>query len=133
MQWTQNLSIGVDAIDEQHKKLFEMTDQLFEAGKNNKAKEFIVELLNFLDDYTKKHFSDEEKFMLKLGYPGYQQQKKAHDEFIQQIKILKKDYESSGGNIVLIINANQIVLDWLINHISKEDKKIGEFAKTSNK
>lgn len=133
MQWIQNLSIGVDAIDEQHKKLFEMTDQLFEAGKSNRAKEFIVELLNFLDDYTKKHFKDEESFMLKIGFPGYQQQKKAHDEFIQQIKILKKDYECSGGNIVLIINANQIVLDWLINHISKEDKKIGEFAKTAQK
>jgi hemerythrin-like metal-binding domain len=130
MQWTENLSVGVESIDEQHKKLFEMTDQLFTAGKQNRAMEFIVELLDFMDNYTKKHFSDEEAFMLKIGYPGYQQQKKAHDELIQQLKILKKDYEASGGNIVLIINANQILLDWLIKHISGEDKKIGEFAKT---
>jgi hemerythrin-like metal-binding domain len=129
MLWTENLSVGVEAIDEQHKKLFEMTEQLFEAGKKNMAMGFIVELLDFLDDYTKKHFSDEEAYMLKIGYPEYQYQKKAHDEFIHQIKILKKDYESSGGNIVLIINANQILLDWLLKHISKDDKKIGEFAK----
>jgi hemerythrin len=129
MQWNPNLSIGVESIDEQHKNLFEMTDRLFEAGKNNRAKEFIVELLDFLDDYTKKHFSDEEAYMLKIGFPEYPNQKKAHDEFINQIKILKKDYEVSGGNILLIINANQIILDWLLQHISKEDKKIGEFSK----
>lgn len=130
MQWTENLSIGVESIDEQHKKLFEMTDQLFDAGKKNKAMDFIVDLLNFMDDYTKKHFSDEEAYMQKIGFPGYPEQKKAHDELIQQIKILKKDYEASGGNIILIINANQILLDWLIQHISREDKKIGEFARS---
>ncbi len=130
MQWNPNLSIGVDAIDEQHKNLFEMTDRLFEATKSNKAMEFIVDLLNFLDEYTKKHFADEEAYMLKIGFPEYRYQKKAHDEFIQQIAILKKDYQVSGGNIVLIINANQIILDWLLKHISKEDKKIGDYAKS---
>lgn len=129
MPWTQNLSVGVDLIDDQHKKLFKMADQLFEAGRLHKAKEFISELLGFLDGYTKKHFADEEGYMLKIGYPGYDFQKKAHDEFIHQLKILEKDYESSGGNIVLIINANQIILDWLLKHISVEDKKIGDFAK----
>lgn len=132
MPWTQNLSVGVAIIDDQHKKLFEMADRLFDAGRNHKAKEFISELLGFLDGYTKKHFADEEGFMLKIGYPEYESQKKAHDEFIQQLRILVKDYESSGGNIVVIINANQIILDWLLKHISVEDKKIGDYAKSIN-
>lgn len=130
MPWTQNLSVGVDLIDDQHKKLYEMAERLFEAGRQHKASEFIAGLLSFLDDYTKKHFADEEGYMIKSGYPGYASQKKAHDEFIQQLKILKRDFESSGGNVVLLINANQIILDWLLKHISVEDKKIGDFAKT---
>lgn len=128
MPWTQNLSVGVELIDDQHKKLFEMAEQLFEAGRQHKASDFIAELLGFLDEYTKKHFGDEEGYMLKIGYPGYASQKKAHDEFIHQLRILQKDYESSGGNVVLIINANQIILDWLLKHISIEDKQIGEYA-----
>ncbi len=128
MPWTQNLSVGVDLIDDQHKKLFEMAEQLFEAGRQRKAKDFIAELLGFLDGYTKKHFADEEKYMLKIGFPGYDSQKKSHDDFIHQLKILEKDYESSGGNVVLLINANQIILDWLLKHISVDDKKIGDFA-----
>jgi hemerythrin len=130
MSWTQDLAIGVREIDEQHKKLFEMAEQLFEAGKNRKAKEFIGELLDFLGDYTKRHFKDEEGYMLKINYPDYAVQKKQHDDFIAKVASLKKEYTASGGNLLVILNANQMVLNWLVNHISKEDKKIGQFAKT---
>jgi hemerythrin len=42
---------------------------------------------------------------------------------------LQTDYRESGGNISVIVKANRIVVDWLINHITKMDKKIGEFVK----
>ncbi|WP_312645729.1 bacteriohemerythrin [Hydrogenoanaerobacterium sp.] len=127
--WTSDLSVGVDAIDKQHKIWFEKADQLFEAGKSGKAKEFILQLLDFLDEYTKMHFRDEEKYMLEMNYPEYPVQKKLHTEFIAKLDKLKQDYEQSGGNIVVIINANQMVVDWLIQHISMQDKKIGVYAK----
>ncbi|MEI8216009.1 MAG: bacteriohemerythrin [Eubacteriales bacterium] len=128
--WTENLSVGVEIIDNEHKKLFEMADQLFDAGKKGKAKDFISPLLDFLEDYTKKHFKDEEKYMQSIRYPEYENQKKLHTDFITELLKLKKDYEESGGNIVLIINANQMVLQWLLKHISNEDKKIGAYARS---
>lgn len=129
MPWTQNLSVGVPMIDTQHKTWFEKAEKLFEAGKNNQAKEYIGELLNFLEDYTKKHFADEEKYMLSIKYPGYGEQKAAHSEFIRQIAKLRSDYAASGGNLLVILNANQLVLQWLTQHISNMDKKIGQFTK----
>lgn len=130
MPWTERLSVGIDTIDDQHKMLFEKADQLFEAGKNQKAKEFISELLDFLDEYTKKHFKEEEQYMLRIKYPELENQKKLHKEFIEQLGKLKSDYASSGGNVVVIITANQMVLKWLTNHIGIEDKKIGEYVKS---
>ncbi len=129
MPWTPSLSVGVNMIDEQHKTWFDKAEKLFEAGKKNQAKEYIGELLNFLDDYTRKHFADEEKYMLSIRYPGYDEQKKAHTAFIAQLDKLRNDYKNSGGNISVIINANQMVVEWLTKHISNMDKKIGEFAK----
>lgn len=129
MPWTPSLSVGVSMIDEQHKTWFDKAEKLFEAGKKNQAKEYIGELLNFLDDYTRKHFTDEEKYMLSIRYPGYDEQKKAHTAFIAQLDKLRNDYKNSGGNISVIINANQMVVEWLTKHISNMDKKIGEFAK----
>lgn len=128
MPWTQSLSVGVAMIDDQHKMWFEKAEKLFEAGKNHQAKEYIGELLSFLEDYTKMHFADEEKYMLSIGYPQYAEQKKAHTLFIDQLAKLRTDYDASGGNFLVIINANQLVLDWLTKHISNMDKKIGQFA-----
>ncbi|MEI6102232.1 MAG: hemerythrin, partial [Eubacteriales bacterium] len=62
----------------------------------------------------------------------YPAQKKLHDEFIAKLALLKKEYGESGGNIALIINANQMILDWLVNHISSMDKKIGDYVKQKN-
>ncbi|MDW2800068.1 bacteriohemerythrin [Clostridium boliviensis] len=132
MPWTQNLSVGITMIDDQHKMWFEKAEALFDAGKNNKAKEYVGELLDFLDNYTKKHFADEEVYMQKIHYPGYAEQKQAHTAFITQLTKLRNDYNSSGGNLLVILNANQMVLEWLTKHISNMDKKIGEYAKTAH-
>lgn len=132
MPWTQNLSVGISMIDDQHKMWFEKAEALFDAGKNNKAKEYVGELLDFLDDYTKKHFADEEVYMQKINYPGYAEQKQAHTAFIAQLTKLRNDYKTSGGNLLVILNANQMVLEWLTKHISNMDKKIGEYAKTTH-
>lgn len=129
IEWTPNLTVGVASIDDQHKKLFDMADQLFEAGRNNKTKEFISEMLDFLDKYTKQHFQSEETYMRSINYPGYEDQRKMHADFIASLAKLRKDYDESGGNILVILNANQMVVDWLLKHISIEDKRIGDYSR----
>jgi len=129
LEWTQNLAVGVELIDQQHKTWFEKANQLFEAGKQGKSKDYIVKMFDFLDEYTKNHFNDEERYMLSIKYPEYNVQKQLHTEFIKRLSDLRKEYEASGANIGVIINANQMILDWLVKHISMQDKKIGEFVK----
>lgn len=106
-----------------------MADQLFEAGRNRKAGEYIAKMFEFLEDYTKKHFRDEEEYMLSIQYPEYSAQKKMHDAFVRELGVLRKKYDESGSNIAVIMEANQMVLNWLTNHIAKQDKKIGEYVK----
>lgn len=128
--WNPGLSVGVDSIDGQHQQLFKMANDLFEAGKSGKSKEKIGELLNFLDSYTKQHFSDEEAYMKSINYPGLAEQQTAHKNFVAELTKLKAAYDTSGGNISVIIGANQMVIDWLTKHISGMDKKIGVYAKS---
>ncbi|HWR18539.1 MAG TPA: bacteriohemerythrin [Clostridia bacterium] len=133
MPWNPLLSIGVGKIDKQHEELFQKAEALFEAGKNGKSKEYIGELLKFLGDYTVTHFKDEEAYMAAIGYPNLAQQKQQHMGFVEHFMSIKEEYEKSGGNILLILNANKLIIDWLTQHISVEDKKIGEFAKRAGK
>lgn len=133
MPWTPLLTVGVDLIDEQHKTWFDKAEKLFEAGRKREGQQYIGELLEFLDSYTKEHFADEESYMLKINYPGYEEQKKAHTAFIAQLAELKENYATSGGNILVILNANKIIIDWLVKHISNMDKNIGKYAKENLK
>lgn len=127
--WTKNLEVGVDLIDQQHKKWFEKADQLFEAGKSGKSKEYIVQMFDFLDDYTRTHFKDEENYMHSINYPELSAQKQMHEGFIKKLKELRSEYDKEGVNLTVILNSNQFILDWLTKHISQADKKIGEFAR----
>lgn len=128
MPWRPELSVGVTLIDDQHKLWFEKAEKLFEEGKKGTAKAYVGELLEFLTAYTKKHFADEESYMRKINYPHYEQQRQAHADFIRKLDQLKKDYDSSGGNISVIIAANTMVINWLTQHISTMDKEIGAYA-----
>lgn len=130
IEWTPNLSVGVSLIDDQHKILFERANQLFEAGKERRAKEYISTMFDFLDEYTKQHFGDEEAYMEEIGYPQIEAQKRAHAHFINELARLKSEYEKSGGNALVIINANKFVVDWITNHIRTMDRKIGEYVQT---
>lgn len=130
IQWTSNLSVGVELIDDQHKIWFQKADQLFEAGQKGQAKELILQMFDFLDEYTKVHFRDEEKYMASIQYPGIDEQKRMHTGFIDELAKLRKEFVESGGNILLIINANKMVINWLTKHISTADRKIGEYVKT---
>ncbi len=130
IEWTPDLSVGVESIDEQHKIWFQKANELFQAGKERRAKDYINTMIDFLDEYTKQHFKDEEAYMEKIGYPELDAQKKAHANFIKELAKLKSEYNQSSGNIIVIINANKMVLDWLTNHIKSMDKKIGEYVKS---
>ena len=127
--WTKNLDVGVELIDSQHKNWFEKANQLFEAGKTGKSREYIIQMFDFLDEYTRTHFRDEEKYMQSINYPEISSQKQMHADFIKKLTELRKQYSDEGANISVIISANQFILDWLTKHISNADKKIGEYAR----
>ena len=88
--------------------------------------------MGFLDQYTKKHFADEERYMLSINYPGYDEQKKAHTAFIGQQK-LRSDYQASGGSLTVIIQANKMVIDWLTKHISIWTRRSATSSRESNR
>lgn len=130
IKWTPDLSVGVKHIDDQHKIWFEKANALFEAGREQRAKEYINQMIDFLDEYTKEHFRDEEAYMEEINYPELNAQKRAHASFVNDLAKLKSDYNESGGNLRVILNANKMVINWLTNHIRIMDKKIGEYVRT---
>lgn len=123
--WDNSYSVNIREIDEQHKVLIKLINNLHDSMKVGKGKEALGPILNELVDYTVYHFGHEEKLFTDNGYPESSQHKAVHAKLVEQVKAIKKDYES--GNAVMTIEVMHFLKDWLSGHIMGTDKKYSSF------
>jgi hemerythrin len=101
--WKEDLKIGVDQIDNQHKELISRIDGLFEACNNGKGKEEVLNVVDYLGEYVVTHFSDEEALQRKYGYPEYDMHKQLHTQFIKDFGVLKNNLNEGGLHLFLLL------------------------------
>ena len=133
MEWSQDLAVGIDDIDEQHKELFRRINKLVESVRQSRCRETIPQVIEFLEEYVIVHFSEEEKYMKEHGYPGYEEHKALHSEFLESISGLKEELEKlrnkGGSSYELSVTTNQVVVEWIVAHIIKVDRELGGFLR----
>jgi hemerythrin len=130
IQWRDSLAIGVTAIDNQHKELLSRFDRLLNACQAGQGIEELKKLQVFLGEYVHTHFNDEEALQRQHHYPGYASHHAEHLYFIRQINKLKSETQEEGVSTHHVIETNNMLLKWLLNHISKVDKELGAFLKS---
>ena len=122
MTWTDKLGVGVKVLDDDHKRLIDLLNQLDDGMKKGKGKETLGKVLDGLVSYTKFHFAREEEFFAKTGYPAATH-KKEHDDLVKQVLDLQARYKS--GELALSLATVDFLKNWLINHIQGTDQKYG--------
>jgi hemerythrin len=125
--WNQSYSVGHAEIDEQHKQLFQMADDLHAAMLEGRGKEALSGLFTRLITYTRHHFSCEERIMRENAYPGYVQHHMEHEKLTQQVLDLQKKVAS--GKATVTMEIMQFLSDWLRNHIQVNDQKVSAYIK----
>jgi len=128
--WKDSMLTGIEIIDTEHKKLVAAIDELMDACLKGQGRTKIEQTLKFVADYTKQHFSDEEKLQAKYQYPAMAGHKLLHMQFITTVGSLEKEFQKDGPNINLTSKLNKSLADWLVKHISTEDKKLGDYIKS---
>ncbi|MDD2542092.1 MAG: bacteriohemerythrin [Desulfuromonadaceae bacterium] len=130
IQWRESLSIGVEAIDNQHKELLDRFDRLLNACQSGKGVEELKKLQTFLGEYVHSHFSDEEALQRRHHYPEYDAHLAQHKYFIDQINTLEAETTLEGVSTHHVVETNNLLLKWLLNHISKVDKELGTYIQS---
>ena len=123
--WNDSYSVSVKIIDEQHKKLIDLINDLHDAMLEGKAKERAGAIIDELIKYTVIHFSTEEKYFDEFNYPETAEHKKIHKEFVDKVSNFKRDFEN--GKIMLSMEIMKFLMDWLSSHIKGTDKKYTSF------
>ncbi len=121
IEWSDELSVGIQEIDEQHKVLVSLINELHDAIHERHGKEVSSEILQRLADYTKIHFAVEESLFRIFDYPGYEEHKKQHDELIREIVDLQAKINSGKTNISFQLL--HFLKMWLTQHILDSDKE----------
>ena len=136
MEWTDKLATGISTIDSQHKELFKRINNLVIAIKEHRCKSEIDGTIKFLDDYAKVHFSAEEKHMQEANYDGLEDQRRDHKQYLAALAELKEEASQPrvpGSSYDLSATTNQVVVDWIVDHIMKVDMKFAEYLKQQGK
>jgi hemerythrin-like metal-binding protein len=123
MTWTEENSVGVHALDTQHKQLFGIVNELHESMLHGQAQAQTGHLLRKLVDYTKTHFSAEEAMMQNAQYPSLAAHRVKHQNLVRQIQEFSRRHER--GEVSVNLHLLNFLCDWLTHHVSKEDKEYG--------
>ncbi len=124
-EWKEDFSVHVGAFDTHHKRLVDLINSLHEAMQKRKSAEVMGGTLKELLAYTRYHFSEEEKLMDTMGYPGLQQHRKDHDWFTGKVAQLVQKLRE--GALGVGIETMTFLKNWLMDHILETDKRYSGF------
>lgn len=131
INWTDQMSVGSDFIDEQHKELLNILNRLMDSMVHRKAddeKEEIKSILKALTHYTRFHFASEEKLMESIGFPDLSEHKQIHENFVHRVMEFEENFRN--GKFGLDIEMMGFLKDWLVHHIMETDKKYTGYLKS---
>ncbi len=124
--WSDQLSVHVDQIDNEHKRLVNLLNVLNGAVQTGAGQAALSGVLNGLVDYTVYHFSHEEDLARRSRYPGYEGHRRQHEGFTAKVLQVNADFQS-GTTRVLPGEILEFLKVWLSQHIMGSDREFGAY------
>ena len=128
VEWRDEYSVDIQEIDEQHKCLVNIMNELYTALVNKSDRDLVADVLDKLIEYTKVHFAVEETLMRIFHYEDYEAHKAIHDDIVA--KVLDYHGQFQAGNDKVGMELLMFLKEWLFDHINKVDKA---YTKTFHK
>lgn len=122
--WKDEYRLGIEKIDEQHAKLFEIAGRAYELMKDHFSidkYDQVVAILEELKDYAIYHFKTEEAYMQSIGYRKFLSHKVSHDDFVQKVADtdLRKVDENPEQYLLEVLD---FIVSWIDHHILGQDR-----------
>jgi hemerythrin len=124
--WTDRMSVGVKLLDNDHKKLVLLINDLHDGLMTGRSRPALDRVVEKLVKFTRIHFAHEEQIFAETGYPGAAAHKQEHDYMIEQIKHLQACFKSDAP-IALYLEGIELLKNWLFSHLHGSDQEYGPY------
>ena len=132
MLWNSNYAIGHEQVDSEHKEIFGMVDKLL-ADDFRDRPDKIKSTVDFLVDYVARHFNNEESLMAESNYPKTAEHIGQHKAFVKTVGELVQKVEQNLNSIDFVLEVNNVIVNWLAEHVMGSDKMLVEHYKVWKK
>ena len=123
LNWTPDMSVGVSVLDEDHKKLIAMINELHSGMLAGHSNEVVGGVLRKLANYTVEHFRREEALFAQTGYPAAGAHQREHEKLKTQVTAEIQKFQSGAAGLGM--ETLNFLRDWLKHHIQESDKCYG--------
>lgn len=127
--WREAYSVGILQIDNQHKGLIRLINNLQDAMMGGNGKAALTTIIDDLVRYTESHFTYEETLLRKHGYSGLAAHQEQHRELTRQVYELRDQFKS--GQLMITMDVMRFLKNWLSNHILDRDQAYAKELKGS--
>ena len=130
IEWAESLSVGVDSIDNEHKRLIKIANAVVKMARDSDDRQQLTRAMSYLREYTVTHFANEEEYMVSIGFDELAKHQREHAELKQKVK----DFQSMLFHSDVVNHEEVLVFlkDWLVGHVLKSDMKIKDFMENSS-
>lgn len=122
--WTDSLLVGIKNIDEQHRRLVDMVNQLHDEAEASGARCPSPELVARLKNYAAEHFHIEEGYMQAFAYPDFEEHLREHEAFNSAVQSFEDGCADGSAHPAVVL---EFLKSWLTNHILDSDIRMGRF------
>lgn len=126
LAWNRRYNIGVEIIDNEHKKLISILNKLFDLGVQEEKSQWVCqEAVKYFKDHALQHFADEEAYMASISYEGLELHRRIHDNFREiTLPALEKEMEQADYSEDAVSHFLGVCAGWLLGHTLIEDHAI---------
>ena len=124
MTWTEEMSVKVKVLDDDHKTLIDMLNELNDGIEASRARAALESVIEKLSNYTRIHFAREERMFAQTDYAEGAAHKAEHALLARRVMNLQARFES-GQSKELGLETMAFLKSWLTDHIMGSDQKYG--------
>ncbi|MCB9497167.1 MAG: hemerythrin family protein [Fibrobacteria bacterium] len=129
IRWKDEYLTSIGSIDEQHQRLFELINAIYDMMRLGRGAESIAAALSDLTEYTRFHFGSEETLMSETGFSSREAHAAEHVRLLDEIRELR--HRILDGSTVMTMNEMYFLKDWLLNHFTGADQGLAKHLKKS--